>query len=54
MIAGDREAIFARIREALREPAPRHHEKPAASATPSVTACACITRSKSWSWTLAT
>lgn len=26
---GDREAILGRIREALREPAPRHHEQPA-------------------------
>jgi L-lactate dehydrogenase complex protein LldG len=28
---GDREAILGRIREALREPAPRHHDKPAAA-----------------------
>ena len=28
---GDRDAILARIREALREPAPRHHDKPAAA-----------------------
>lgn len=33
MIAGDREAIFGRIREALREPAPRHHEAPAPAPT---------------------
>jgi L-lactate dehydrogenase complex protein LldG len=32
-MSGDREAIFARIREALAEPAPRHHEKPAPSAS---------------------
>lgn len=38
-MSGDREKIYARIREALREPAPRHHEKPARSATmPTVTA----------------
>ena len=37
-MSGDRTAIFARIREALREPAPRHHEKPAAPATSNVTA----------------
>lgn len=35
---GDRTAILGRIREALRVPAPRHHEKPPASTTPSVTA----------------
>lgn len=28
---GDREAVFARIREALRVPAPRHHDVPAAT-----------------------
>ena len=27
-MSGDREAILGRIREALREPAPRHHDKP--------------------------
>lgn len=37
-MSGDRTAILARIREALREPAPRHHEKPAAPPTSSVTA----------------
>lgn len=35
---GDREAIFGRIREALRVPAPRHHEKPAPSTSSHVTA----------------
>lgn len=38
MIAGDREAIFGRIREALREAAPRHHEKPAPAPTSHATA----------------
>jgi L-lactate dehydrogenase complex protein LldG len=35
---GDREAIYGRIREALREPAPRHHEKLSAPADSTVTA----------------
>jgi L-lactate dehydrogenase complex protein LldG len=38
MMNGDRDAIFARIREALREPAPRHHEKPAPAPSTAVTA----------------
>jgi L-lactate dehydrogenase complex protein LldG len=29
VVSGDRAAILARVREALRVPAPRHHEKPA-------------------------
>lgn len=37
-MTGERTVILGRIREALREPAPRHHEKPPASTTPSVTA----------------
>lgn len=37
-MSGDRTAIFDRIREALREPAPRHHEKPPAPSSPTVTA----------------
>ena len=37
-MSGDRNAILGRIREALRVPAPRHHEKPPAPSTPSVTA----------------
>ncbi len=32
-MSGDRTAILGRIREALRVPAPRHHEKPPAPAT---------------------
>jgi L-lactate dehydrogenase complex protein LldG len=35
MTHGDREAILSRVREALREPAPRHHERPAAAASAS-------------------
>jgi L-lactate dehydrogenase complex protein LldG len=35
---GDRNAILARVREALREPAPRHHEKPGPVPSPAVTA----------------
>ena len=35
---GDREQILARVTEALRVPAPLHHEKPAKPATHSVTA----------------
>jgi L-lactate dehydrogenase complex protein LldG len=35
---GDREALLARVTEALRLPAPLHHEKPAKPATHSVTA----------------
>jgi L-lactate dehydrogenase complex protein LldG len=35
---GDRMAIFARIQEALRSPAPRHHEKPAPAPSPAVSA----------------
>jgi L-lactate dehydrogenase complex protein LldG len=35
---GDREQILGRITEALREPAPRHHEAPSKPATHSVTA----------------
>jgi L-lactate dehydrogenase complex protein LldG len=31
-MSGDREAVLGRIREALWEPAPRHHEKPAPTA----------------------
>ncbi len=34
---GDRTAILGRIREALREPAPRHHDKPAAVPAGSLT-----------------
>lgn len=32
-MSGDRTAVLARIREALREPAPRHHATPRAAAT---------------------
>ena len=32
-MTGDRDAIYGRIREALRVPAPRHHEKPSSPAT---------------------
>ena len=35
---GDREALLARVTEALRVPAPLHHEKPAKPASPGVTA----------------
>ena len=35
---GDREAMLARVTEALRVPAPRHHEKPSKAATHTVTA----------------
>jgi L-lactate dehydrogenase complex protein LldG len=35
---GDREQILARVTEALREPAPRHHEAPSKPATHTVTA----------------
>lgn len=35
---GDRKAILGRISEALREPAPRHHEAPSKPATHTVTA----------------
>jgi L-lactate dehydrogenase complex protein LldG len=38
MSAGDREAILGRIAEALREPAPLHHEAPAKPGAHSVTA----------------
>lgn len=38
MSSGDRTAILDRIREALREPAPRHHEKPESPPPPGVTA----------------
>lgn len=37
-MSGDRDKIFARIREALRVPAPRHHETPSRPATSTVTA----------------
>lgn len=37
-MSGDREAILGRIREALRVPAPRHHEKPTLAPTSTVTA----------------
>lgn len=35
---GDREALLARVTEALRVPAPKHHEQPSKPATHSVTA----------------
>ena len=35
---GDRAALLARVTEALRVPAPLHHEKPSKPATHSVTA----------------
>lgn len=37
-MSGEREAILGRIREGLRETAPRHHEKPGPAPTPAVTA----------------
>ena len=37
-MSGDREAILGRVGEALREPAPRHHEAPARPGTHAVTA----------------
>ena len=37
---GDREAVLARIREALRLPAPRHHDAPAATTDRNVSATA--------------
>ncbi len=37
-MTGDRDKIYARIREALREPAPRHHDAPMRSGAPTATA----------------
>lgn len=37
-MSGDREAVLARIQEALRVPAPRHHEKPSMAPGSAVTA----------------